>query len=117
MELTPNRRRNSSVVANNAGRPGASSLLIHQSVFHQTVYRMVGIDTADLADLHLGHRLPVGDNGQRLHDDVCQHMLFRGCRHPDQVLIIICAGAHLVGVFQLQNPHAALFFLAALLQM
>ena len=51
---------------NGASRRILAAALLNQSVFHQTVHRVIAADAADSFDFAPGHRLLVGDNGQHL---------------------------------------------------
>ena len=50
------------------GRPGrlGAAQLDDQPAMEQRAHRVVGVDAADPLDAALGHRLPVGDDGERL---------------------------------------------------
>ena len=60
--------RNSVVVPYNMGLPGSSFLPedFQQRALEQALDDLTGVDASDFVHLGLGHRLPVGDDGEGL---------------------------------------------------
>ena len=77
---------------------------------------MIRLYSPNLLDICLRHRLLVGDDRQRLHHHVRQHLLLWCRRHADQMFIIVGAAAHLVAVIETHDLHARLSLVIFLLQ-
>ena len=69
---------------------------------------MLGTDAADLLNLRLGHRLLVGNNGERLHNNIGQLGFLRLFCQNDQISVILLLGTELIGRIQFQQPDSRL---------
>ena len=70
---------------------------------------MVRLDAADLLNFQLSDWLFVGNYGECLQHNVCQHCLFRLQGKLDQIVIILFLCAHLICIFQLYDLNAPVF--------
>ena len=68
---------------------------------------MVRRHTSDLLDLHLGHRLLIGNNGKCLKKNIRKHSALRLLRDTDQVFIHLCSRTHLISPIKFHDCNPA----------
>lgn len=85
-----------------------------QIVLNELIDRVVALDSADLLNLDLCHRLFVGHDGKRLHGHVRKRRFLRMLCDPDEIVIVFFFRTELKGMIQLDDLDTSLLLLIIL---